>query len=150
MTTTTQYGIRKHHTDGLTRHLDPIVRFVEDGKLNLHGRGLSGTVPIADLADLQAKVASEAARGGVFRWEVISRTVTTRTVTEEGPIEVVAPPVTFPTTPGSVVRASRYGSVELWTLTDDGDDNPWRSVSGSYAGPEELSSAEVLFVAPVA
>jgi hypothetical protein len=125
-TTTTHYGIRKTPTHGEGR---VIVRWVEDGKLNLTGNSRTYAQPIADLADLQAKVAAEAQGDSVFRWEVLSRTVTTRTVTEEGPIEVVASPVTIPTTPGSVVRARRFGSVELWTLTDDGDENPWRSVS---------------------
>jgi hypothetical protein len=100
----------------------------------------------------KAFVATKSGDGRRRGIEVLSREVETVTTVEvrRGASTVVPAPVVLPKTPGSVVRASRFGDVALWTLTDDGDDNPWRSVSGSYAGPEELSSAEVLFEAPAA
>lgn len=156
-TATTQYGIRKHHT-GMSAHLDPIVRWVEDGKLNLHGRNNRYSGAIADLADLQAKVASAAERDSVFRWEVISRTVTTRTVTEEGPIEVVAPPAPPKPEidpqldglkPGSVVLAKWFdGGEGAWVLSADEDSIPWHGVSGPdascWASPRDLTVVRVL------
>lgn len=156
-TTRTEYGFRVTGGPYAAPQHDLWPR---DGKVRPYGNpGYlgPGSGPAVDATDVVAMhaaakrfVEAQHAAGRTRAVAVIARDVELVTTVSErpGPARVVVAPVELPTTPGSVVRASRFGDVAFWTLTDDGDDNPWRSVSGSYAGPEDLSGVEVLFVAP--